>query len=165
MMIAMFLKELTLEAATTRKMLLLIPEDKFFWQPHPKSMNLLALGTHIVELPSLVMLALTTNELDFAKTAYEPTKINSITDLLNLFEKNLEEAANHLTSTNEDELSKIWTMKNGETVYSATPKSETIRHAYCQIVHHRAQLGVFLRLLNIPIPGSYGPSADEMTSF
>ncbi|MBB6003710.1 putative damage-inducible protein DinB [Arcicella rosea] len=161
-MIAMFLKELDQEAVSTRKMLSIVPEDKFNWQPHPRSMTVLRLVKHIAELPSWVVLALTTSELDFAATPYEPIKINSTAELLEVFEKTLEDAKNHLLTASEEQLNESWTLRSGDTIYSTTSKSETIRHAYCQIVHHRAQLGVFLRLLDIPIPGCYGPSADEM---
>lgn len=161
-MIAMFLKELDQEAVSTRKMLSIIPDDKFNWQPHPKSMTVLTLAKHIAELPSWVGLALNTSELDFATFQDEPQTINSTAELLVLFENTLEEAKKQLLSANEAQLDDSWTLRNGETIFSTTPKSETIRHAYCQIVHHRAQLGVFLRLLDIPIPGCYGPSADEM---
>jgi uncharacterized damage-inducible protein DinB len=67
-----------------------------------------------------------------------------------------------LTNAKEDQLGQKWTMRNGDRVYSVLTKGEVIRMAYSQIIHHRAQLGVYLRLLNVPIPGSYGPSADEM---
>ena len=164
-MIEMFLKELDQEAVSTRKILAIIPDNQFDWRPHPKSMTIRTLSTHIAELPSWVTLALTTDELDFAVNAYSPEKINTSAEILALFEKTLEEAKIHLLNANEEQLSEMWTLKNGDIIYSCTPKSETIRHAYSQIVHHRAQLGVFLRLLDIPIPGCYGPSADEMGLF
>ena len=66
-----------------------------------------------------------------------------------------------LEKTNEEELQKTWVLRNGDQILSKSQKVEVIRMAYCQIVHHRAQLGVFLRLLDVPIPGSYGPSADD----
>ncbi|MBK8088135.1 MAG: DinB family protein [Chitinophagaceae bacterium] len=128
------LKEMEREAVTTRKMLSIIPDDKYNWKPHEKSMTVQSLATHIAELPAWVTMTLATTELDFA--------------------------ANQKAT--EEELLPLWTLRNGETVYSVEPKADVIRMAYCQIVHHRAQLGVYLRLLNIPIPGSYGPSADDM---
>jgi uncharacterized damage-inducible protein DinB len=164
-MIEMFLKELDQEAASTRKMLAIIPDDKFNWQPHPKSMTIRTLATHIAELPSWITIALTTDELDFGANNYETEKVESTAEILALFEKTLEEGKTHLLEATEDQLLEIWTLRNGDTIYSSTPKSETIRHAYSQIVHHRAQLGVFLRLLDIPIPGCYGPSADEMSLY
>ncbi|MGZ3872305.1 MAG: DinB family protein [Mucilaginibacter sp.] len=159
--IPMLLKEMEEEAQTTRKMLERIPNDKFNWQPHEKSMTIKSLATHIAELPVWVALAVNTNELDFAKTPYEPEDINNTGELLALLERSLTEGRSELEKTNEAVLIEPWTLRNGEQVYSVRKKVEVIRMTYCQIVHHRAQLGVFLRLLNIPIPGSYGPSADE----
>jgi uncharacterized damage-inducible protein DinB len=161
-MIKTLLKEMEEEAKTTRKMLACVPDDKYDWKPHPKSMSIRSLTTHIAELPSWVTLALTTYELDFSKGGYEPHPINNTKELLDYFEKNFENGKEHLTKAKDTDLLPNWTMRNGDEIYSVATKGETIRHAFSQTVHHRAQLGVFLRLLNIPIPGSYGPSADEM---
>ncbi len=157
------LKELELEAATTRKMLSVVPNDKYDWRPHSKSMNIRSLATHIAELPNWVMMALTTDELDFQANPYKQVEINNTTDLLAYFEKCLVDGRKHLAETNETVMAQNWTLRSGETIYSVSSKAEVIRMTYCQIVHHRAQLGVFLRLLDIPIPGSYGPSADDMS--
>ena len=159
--IPMLLKEMEQEAQTTRKMLSRIPNDKFDWQPHPKSMTVRSLATHIAELPEWITMVLTTSELDFAANAYQPTVINDTELLLDTFEKAYASGYSHLAATNEEELLKNWTLRNGDNIYSVSTKAEVIRMTFCQIVHHRAQLGVFLRLLNVPIPGSYGPSADE----
>jgi uncharacterized damage-inducible protein DinB len=160
--IPMLLKEMNHEAETTRKMLSIVPAEKFDWQPHPKSMSLIRLAAHVAELPGWVTTAINTDELDFGKADYKPTVFGSTSELLDVFEKNLAEAQEALSGTNEQILKESWTMRNGEEIYYIDDKVSIIRHAYCQTVHHRAQLGVFLRLLNIPIPGSYGPSADEM---
>jgi uncharacterized damage-inducible protein DinB len=156
------LKEMDNEAKTTRKMLERIPDDKYSWKPHQKSMSIQQLATHIAELPSWVSMALTTSELDFAANPYEPKNISKTTDLLRLFEESLSDGRSHLSRATEKDLEPEWTLRNGKEIYSVNSKGEVIRMTYCQIVHHRAQLGVYLRLLNIPIPGSYGPSADEM---
>lgn len=156
------LKEMEQEAQTTRNMLSRIPNDKFSWKPHEKSMTIKQLATHIAELPGWVTITLNTSELDFAKEAYEPTQLNSTAEVLAAFERSLAEGTARLAQATEADLLPNWTMRNGEQIYSVSPKSEVIRMAFCQTVHHRAQLGVYLRLLNIPIPGSYGPSADEM---
>lgn len=161
--IPMLLKEMEKEAATTRKMLSRIPDDKYDWKPHEKSMNIRSLATHIAELPTWVSLALTTNELDFAANPYEPKAINNTKDLVAYFETCLAEGKAELEKAKEDTLWEDWTLRNGDQVYSISSKAEVIRMAYSQIVHHRAQLGVYLRLLNVPIPGSYGPSADDMS--
>ncbi len=156
-----FTKELENEAVTTRKMLSIVPADKFDWAPHEKSMKLKPLASHIAELPTWIGMALTTDELDFADNPYEDKKLDSTVDLMALFEQSLEDARKHLAVADESSLGKMWTLRNGETIYSTDPKWAVIRMAFSQIIHHRAQLGVYLRLLNIPIPGSYGPSADE----
>ncbi|MGA0555334.1 DinB family protein [Larkinella sp. VNQ87] len=157
----MLLKEMDQEANTTRKMLSRIPDDQFDWQPHPKSMTLRALATHIAELPSWVSLALTTDELDFATTPYQPKEINNTRQLLDYFEQSLAEGHAELAKANDEDFEGRWVLRDGEQILSDTSKGEMVRIAYSQTVHHRAQLGVYLRLLNIPIPGSYGPSADE----
>ena len=106
-------------------------------------------------------MAIHTDGLDFGENKYEPKTVKNNTELLQFFETNLATAKADLEKFNEDELSKEWILRNGKTILYKSTKSETIRMTYSQIVHHRAQLGVYLRLLNIPIPGTYGPSADE----
>ena len=160
-MIPVFLKELNHEAITTRKMLERVPGDKLSWQPHPKSMTMKQLATHIAELPSWIAFALNSEELDFEKADYTPTEINNSKDLVNLFNQSLEIGQSHLIPEKEIKLNENWTLRTGEKIHSTTSKAEVIRMSLNQIVHHRAQLGVYLRLLDIPIPGSYGPSADE----
>ena len=160
--IQIFLKEMDQEAEITRKMLACVPNDKYNWKPHRKSMTIKSLATHIAELPTWVSITLHTDELDFATSPYQPVDISTTKDLLSYFEKSLAEGRSDLENAKEEELSKTWTMRNGDDIYTVSSKAEVIRMTYNQIVHHRAQLGVFLRLLDIPIPGSYGPSADEM---
>lgn len=161
-MIPMLLKEMEQEAQTTRKMLACVPDDKYDWKPHPKSMSLRQLAAHIAELPTWVTMAVTTDELDFATTPYQPVSINNTKELLEFFERSLADGKSHLEKTDEKTLEETWTLRNADQIYMQSTKGETVRHSYCQIVHHRAQLGVYLRLLNVPILGSYGPSADEM---
>jgi uncharacterized damage-inducible protein DinB len=160
-MIPILLKELQQEAKTTRKMLSIVPDDKYQWKPHEKSMSIQQLTTHIAELPGWIAMTLNTTELDFAKNAYTPLDISTTAGVLEVFEKSLAEGINSLETATEDKLQEPWTLRNGDTIYSTTPKSDVIRMSISQTIHHRAQLGVYLRLLNIPIPGSYGPSADD----
>jgi len=157
-----FLEQLELEAITTRKMLSLVPTDKFGWKPHEKSMEMKKLAIHIAELPTWIPMTLNTDELDFAKNEYKQVPIQNSEELTAYFEKCLVEGRESLKNGDEELLDKPWTLRNGEQVYSVSPKRDVIRMALSQIIHHRAQIGVYLRLLNIPIPGSYGPSADEM---
>lgn len=160
--IQQLVKEMEQEAKTTRKMLSIVPTDKFDWKPHEKSMTITKLATHIAELPSWVEMVLNTSELDFASSPYNPVKNSNTAELLTYFEKTLAEGKARLEKAKEKDLLPNWTLRNGDQILSVSSKAEVIRMVYCQIVHHRAQLGVYLRLLNIPIPGSYGPSADEM---
>jgi uncharacterized damage-inducible protein DinB len=162
-MIQTFLKELQQEASTTRKMLAIVPDDKYQWKPHEKSMTIQQLATHIAELPGWVAMVFNTSELDFAINGYTPLNISSTAEVLESFEKNFADGKASLETAKEEQLDDPWTMRNGETIYNTSPKGEVIRMTFSQIIHHRAQLGVFLRLLNVPIPGSYGPSADDIS--
>lgn len=160
--ISLLLTELDQEAITTRKILQLVPMDKFDWKPHEKSMSLKQLTVHIAELPSWIYLALTTEELDFAGNPYEPAPVSNSIELMELLEKSLTQGRSSLSNAIEQDLLPTWTVRSGEQIFAVMSKYEVIRHSLNQVIHHRAQLGVYLRLLNIPIPGSYGPSADEM---
>ncbi|MBL0066722.1 MAG: DinB family protein [Bacteroidetes bacterium] len=157
----MLLKEMNQEAETTQKMLKQIPDDKYDWRPHTKSMTIRQLATHIAELPTWVKMILTSPELDFASNPYHPVVINSTAELLTYAQKCLEEGTTSLAAAKESQLDDTWALREGDIIYQKTSKAEFIRITFSQIVHHRAQMGVYLRLLDIPIPGSYGPSADE----
>ncbi len=160
--IEMLSKEMEQESATTRKMLACIPNDKYDWQPHEKSMTIRRLATHIADIASWVDMALNTDELDFANNTHQEPVINNTEELLEFFEDSYAKGKNALDNAEEYQLGEPWTMRNGEQIYFTSTRGEVIRMSFSQIVHHRAQLGVFLRLLNVPIPGSYGPSADVM---
>ncbi|MCB0656015.1 MAG: hypothetical protein KDC57_07765 [Saprospiraceae bacterium] len=161
-MLEILAQEMQQEAITTRKMLERIPEDRFDWQPHPKSMTMERLANHLAEIPGWVELTLTTDELDFARNPYVPTTYRTTKSLLSFFEDNLQEALDALNNAKEGQLSEPWALRRGEMILSEGSRIEFLRQVFCQIVHHRAQLGVYLRLLDVPIPGSYGPSADEL---
>src|SRR5476651_1552191 len=106
--IPMLLKEMEQEAQTTRKMLSIIPNDKFDWQPHPKSMTIRALATHIADIPGWVKIALTTDELDFAANPYNPPVINNTTELLAFFEKSYADGYGQLAQSKEEDLLPKW---------------------------------------------------------
>ena len=159
-LVNLLLKELDSEANTTRKMLSRVPDNKFDYKPHERSMVMKSLVTHLADLPGWIHLTLTTDELDFQK-AYEQPDVTNNNDLLAYFEKRYNDGLSALVAENETELNKPWTLRNGETIYATNPKIDVLRMSLSQQIHHRAQLGVYLRLLNVPIPGSYGPSADE----
>lgn len=163
--VELLLKEIAMEAGPTRKMLSLVPDEDFDWKPHAKSMSFRQLAVHIAEIPGWIALAVQTDVLDFAGS-YQPTQADTAQDLLRIFDENYANGRAALSETNDEFLlNNTWTMKMGEQVLMTLSKYETIRHAIAQNIHHRAQLGVYLRLKNIAIPGAYGPSADEMGSF
>jgi len=161
-LIPMLLKEMENEAKTTRKMLACIPADKYDWKPHAKSMSIRQLATHIAELPLWVTMSLTTEGLDFQANPYVQEKVDTNEEMMIYFEASLANGKAQLEKANEDLLEERWVLRSGEHILSESSKGEVIRMTYNQIVHHRAQLGVNLRLLDVAIPGSYGPSADEM---
>jgi len=156
------IKEMEAEAAITRKMLPLVPSDQLSWKPHEKSMSLQSLAVHIADIPSWVLMALNTSELDFGAMDFTPKQVKDTGEIVSIFENSVSSGLNALRNAKEDDLYPSWTMRTGDQIHAVMNKYEVIRHAFAQTIHHRAQLGVYLRLLNIPIPGSYGPSADEM---
>ena len=158
--IEFFKQQFIEEAATTRKMLSRVPDAQYNYKPHEKSMVMKNLITHLADLPGWVHFTLTTDELDFQK-AYEQPDISNNKELLAYFDKRYNDGLSALLPEKEKELDKPWTLRNGETIYATNPKVDVLRMSLSQQIHHRAQLGVYLRLLNVPIPGSYGPSADE----
>lgn len=158
--IEFFKQQFIQEGETTRKMLSRVPDGKFDYKPHEKSMSMKNLTSHLADLPGWIHFVLTTDELDFQQP-YDMPDIKTNKDLIEYFEKRYNDGLSALMPENEKLLDKPWTLRNGETIYSTEPKIDVLRMSISQQIHHRAQLGVYLRLLNIPIPGSYGPSADE----
>lgn len=160
----LFLSELQNEATNTRKMLVAVPSEFLNWKPHEKSMALGRLATHIGEMAGWVRLIIKADELNFATMAYKPPTIENNDDLLAIFESNLADAIKVFEEVNDEAIyQEKWKLRNGDYVISEQPKHVVIRSMVLNhIVHHRAQLSVYLRLLNIPVPGMYGPSADEM---
>lgn len=159
--VSLLLKEMEHESVITEKFLALVPAEKFDWKPHEKSMSLQQLAVHIAELPSWVVMALSTDGIDFATMDYKPTPVSNNDELRQLFHTSLEKGKEALSKADEKDLEPEWVMRMGDKILNRMTKYEVIRHAFAQTTHHRAQLGVYLRLLNIPIPGSYGPSADD----
>ncbi|TCD14783.1 DinB family protein [Pedobacter psychrodurus] len=161
--IKLLLKELAAEFNTTKKFLAIVPVDKFDWAPHEKSMKMKSLAVHIADLPSWVSLALTTDGLDFETAPYVEQAVENADDLVKILEENYAKGKMELEKATEENLNGRWVLSMGKQVLADYSKYETIRHSLSQTTHHRAQLGVYLRLLNIPIPGSYGPSADDQS--
>ncbi|WP_255069484.1 DinB family protein [Lacihabitans sp. LS3-19] len=157
-----FKKEFEAEAIQTRRMLEIVPNDKFDWRPHPKSMDIKTLATHLAELPLMIVMGLKHDKWDFANSPYPSKECNNTQDLLARLEESIVEVRIALDESTDDILQDKWEMCSGDQVWLTLEKWETFRHAMGQNAHHRAQLQVYLRLLDIPVPGPYGPSADEM---
>ncbi|MBK7689786.1 MAG: DinB family protein [Bacteroidetes bacterium] len=156
------LAEFKHEAATTRKILERVPLDKGDYKPHEKSMTLMRLATHVAEIAGWWKECLVHDELDFAKGDFTPKVFHSSTELLTYFDDLVAKAEVILNETPETEFANDWTMRQGEMIFFTMPKAQVVR-TWClnHWYHHRAQLGVYLRMLDIAVPGSYGPSADD----
>ena len=154
--------ELTHEAASTRKLLERVPTEQLSWRPHEKSMTVGRLASHVAHLPFLTELIVKDNEMDFRNTPYKLQEATDNTSLLASFDANVQKAIAALQSADDERLRGIWTLKSGEHVIFQLPRVAAYRTmVMSHSIHHRGQLSVYLRLLNIPIPGMYGPSADE----
>ena len=161
----MLLPEFDQEMVYTRKTLERVPEDKFGWKPHEKSMTMGRLAIHLAELPAWAIFTINDDELDIAPVGappYQPPKVNSRKELLALFDKNVAATRPVIAGATDAHLLKPWSLlAAGKTIFTL-PRFTVLRGTVMNhIVHHRAQLGVFLRLNNIPLPAIYGPSADE----
>jgi uncharacterized damage-inducible protein DinB len=156
------LAELKLDSANTRKMLERVPTDKLSWKPHEKSMSVGRLATHVAELYSWLYLTVTQDELDLGKS-YKRGNVGESTEaILDIFDKNIKEGKDILQDASDEVLNGNWTLRDGASVFFVMPRKVVIRNMiYNHIIHHRGQLSVCLRLLNVQVPGMYGPSADE----
>ena len=157
--------ELQREAATTRRMLERVPEEKLEWRPHEKSMTLGRLAGHIAELPSLVAMTLTQDEVDFAAGNYQPFVASNVAELLEKFDGNVAGAVEALRGQEDEHLLKTWRLKRNGQVLFEMPRVAVLRSmGLNHVIHHRGQLSVYLRLLDVPLPSVYGPTADEAIS-
>jgi len=160
------LPEFDQEMQNTRKILECVPDNKLNYIPHPKSMTMARLATHEAELPGWATMTLNTEVLEMDSN-YKPVIAGSREELLHIFDKNVSEARAKIAAATDKDWGVTWTFKwNGQTVMSM-PRAAVVRSVVMNhLIHHRAQLGVFLRLNDIAIPGMYGPSADDkpMTS-
>ena len=157
--------ELKMEAANTRKILERVPVDKNDWKPHEKSMKLGNLANHIAELPTWIPMIMTTDELDLATMDYKPVIPTTSAELTDKLDANINKAVAALESAADTDFEKMWTLRRGDKVMFTMPKKAVLRSfSFSHQVHHRGQLSVYLRLLDVPVPGMYGPSADDMAA-
>jgi uncharacterized damage-inducible protein DinB len=153
--------DLDRELASTRRLLERYPAGNGEWRPHEKSRTLSALATHVAHIPHHGANILTTAEMDVASRQPQPPK-DSAAELLELFDAGATRLKASVADTDAPKLGEKWTMRAGPQVLVSEPRALLMRLMVINhLVHHRAQLGVYLRLLNVPIPGMYGPSADE----
>jgi uncharacterized damage-inducible protein DinB len=158
-----FIGELKHESSLTKKMLERVPLDKKEWKPHEKSMTIGRLATHVAETTHWTSTIIQFEDFDFAKNFNPiPRTAASTEELLEIFQTNLDNAIKDLSSMSDEDFNKPWIVRRGEQIMFNTPKKGAIRAwAMNHLIHHRGQLSVYLRLLNVPVPGMYGPSADE----
>ena len=154
--------DLATELRTTRRLLERVPADKADWKPHGKSMSLGRLAAHLAELPAFAMAILKADQLDFSKGEYVPVPFESTEQVLGVFDERAAQMQAVVDGADWDALAKSWTLRSGDHVILQGPKGTLLRSlGMSHIAHHRGQLAVYLRLLDVPVPSIYGPSADE----
>jgi uncharacterized damage-inducible protein DinB len=160
---ALLLAEFQQEAANTRRLLATVPFDKMDYKPHEKSMTLKALTLHVATIAGWWKECLVKDELDFSIKGEPQPEITNTEELLARFDFLVDSSSKMIEASTEDEYAKPWTMRNGEQIYFTMPKKEVTR-TWClnHWYHHRGQLTVYLRLLNVPLVGMYGPTADDV---
>jgi uncharacterized damage-inducible protein DinB len=154
-------QEFTQESGTTRRLLERLP-DNLSWQPHPKSMSLGRLATHIAEIPHWAERIVGQDRFDMVSSSFTPSVIGSRAEILGAFEKNVATFTGALRGMADDRMAKPWSfLSDGHLVFEI-PKVAALRSfVLSHLIHHRGQLSVYLRLNDVPVPGVYGPSADE----
>jgi uncharacterized damage-inducible protein DinB len=159
------LPEFDQEMASTRKTLERVPEGQFGWKPHEKSMTLGRLASHVAESPGWAATTIETDSLDLASPGappFKPITADTRQEVLAIFEKNIAAARAAIAGASDDHLAKPWSLLMGGKTILTLPRMSVLRtFVMNHTIHHRAQLGVYLRLNNIPVPAIYGPSADE----
>jgi uncharacterized damage-inducible protein DinB len=157
------LGDLDHELATTRRALERVTDEKLDWKPHPKSMSLGGLASHIATVPGWAGRILGAAEFDLSTVGPAGTNLARTRDeILGRFDENAATFRSALDAAPPEALRELWTLRNGEQVLFQLPRVAVLRNmTISHMVHHRAQLGVYLRLLDIPVPSAYGPSADE----
>ena len=156
--------EFTKEAGLTRQVLERVPADKFEWQPHAKSMTLGRLASHVAEIPGWAKMIIADDELRFSPESFKPRIAASAKELLEIHDQAVAESTSVLDGVTDEVLGKTWTMYVMDNPVVQGPKLEVLREwTMNHLVHHRGQLTVYLRLLDVPLPGIYGPTADSQS--
>ncbi|MBO0721969.1 MAG: DinB family protein [Blastocatellia bacterium] len=156
------LREFEREAQTTRKHLERLPKDKLGWRPHDKSFTAGELASHIVECIGWADSVFNSEELDIDPTTYDPYQAKSVADLLRVFDDKVAICKGGLAGADDEAIMRPWRFKVMGQVKFEHAKADVLRDfILSHLIHHRGQFSVYLRLLNVPVPGSYGPTADE----
>ena len=158
------LPEFDNEMANTRKTLERVPDDKFAWKPHEKSFPMGGLATHLANLPSWGSLILSSDSFDVAPggNPVKTPELNSTSAVLKQFDENTAATRAAIEAASDEDLFRTWTLQSNGKGLMTLPKIAVLRgFVMNHMIHHRAQLGVYLRLNDIPVPSIYGPSADE----
>lgn len=151
------------EVANTRRVLEALPDDKFDWKPHEKSMPLGDLAVHLVNIVGLMLPILRDEELDLSSVPAPSEELNNRDALLEELDRNVRALEPALEEVDVSALGESWTLRHGDHVIFTQPRALALRTlGVSHMAHHRGQLGVYLRMLDRPVPGVYGPSADEM---
>ena len=159
----MFLKQLDSEVARSRRALEQVPDGKYDWRPHPKSMEFGPLVAMVAMMPSWVAMMITQNELEVAPTTpqHRPEPMRTSAELLKGLDKATAQARGALEGTTDEFLSTPWKLLAHGQVVSEAPRHEMIRDTFLHLAHHRGQMTVYLRLMGATVPSIYGPSADD----
>lgn len=158
------LPEFDNEMANTRKTLERVPDDKFDWKPHEKSMAMGGLAGHLANLPSWGSLTVGSDSFDMAPGGQPVTTppLSSGEQVLTTFDENVAKTREAIAGASDEELFKPWSLMANGNIILTMPKIAVLRNFVMNhMIHHRAQLGVYLRLNDLPVPSIYGPSADE----
>src|SRR5262245_61917429 len=159
------LPEFDYEMANTRKSLERIPEDKLKWKPHDKSTTLGDLVTHLSYLPTWAVTTIDQEELDIEPPGGPPFRLDAVTsrqEALDRFDKSVSDGRKAISGASDEHLLKPWTLLKGGQKVLTMPRAAVLRtFVMNHLIHHRAQLGLYLRLNDVPVPPNYGPTADE----
>ena len=162
----LLLAEFEAEAKTTRTTLERVPENNKEFAPHPKSMKLNQLAPHVAQLAGFGLTVLTTPEYDFSKGSYKPVPFESAQQLVQVFDDGVAKVRAALKDMPDEAWTQNWKLSfQGQPIFNG-PRFLAYRQMFLNhLVHHRAQLGVYLRLNDKPLPATYGPSADDTMGF
>src|SRR5687768_4604554 len=153
------LPEFDQEMASTRRLLERVPTDKGQWKPHPKSFPLGHLAQLVATMPGWVTKTVRDTEINLSKSSgYSFEKTDT---LLGQFDQHVREAREALASAKDADFDVMWSLKRGEQVLFSAPRGTVVRSHINHLIHHRGQLTVYLRLVDVPLPSVYGPTADE----